>query len=381
MDDISLLDGEPLQRWQRAFGIMPRNGLGIVRRAVGLALLTWLPVAVWAWFKRRALPGDITEPLLAHYGVHVRCLVAIPLFIVAEGTVQAMTHRLLTQFVRRGILADTPALEAVVDSVRRLRGRALPWVIIGIATLLLALTPTMHPMHELLWADGVERPGSFGFGGWWYLYVSRPAYIALGLAWLWRLLLLTILLRRLAAQELSLVPTHPDGFGGLGFLASLPVAFVPVILGLSAVISSGWAHQVVYHQVELVQLRIPAAVFLLLVLVLFLSPTMAFTSTLARTRRVGIEDYGALVARHGRVVRERWVRGREVTDEILSAPEIGPVADTLTLYEAVVRMRPVLVTRQSFVAILVAAAFPILVVISLKIPVAQMVGQVLKALS
>lgn len=380
MKDLSIIDDEPIRRLQQAVGLLPKRGLGLVRRAIVLALLTWLPVALWAWMKKRAFPGALEEPLLAHYGVHVRCLVAIPLFIIAEGTVQAATRRLLNQFVRRGVVVDPAALEAVVESVHRVRRHPLPWAIIGLLTLLMLLAPTLHPLHELQWANTAVPTVSLGFGGWWYLYVSRGIYISLALVWLWRLGLLTILLRRIARMELSLVPTHPDRFGGLGFLTHLPVAFAPVILALSAVMSSGWAHQVVYHELALAALRVPAVFFILLMMILFMAPVLVFTPVLAAARRSGLEDYGALMARHGRLVRQRWVEGREVSDDLLQAPEIGPVADTIAMFDAVTRLQPFLMNRQSFAVVLLAAIIPMIVVISLKVPIAQVLGQLLKAL-
>ena len=80
---------------------------------------------------------------------------------------------------------------------------------------------------------------SFGFGGWWYLYVARPVYVALVLAWFWRLLLTTRMMFKISRLPLSLVPTHPDRLGGLGFLASIPGAFSLVILALSSVLAAG----------------------------------------------------------------------------------------------------------------------------------------------
>jgi hypothetical protein len=56
-----------------------------------------------------------------------------------------------------------------------------------------------------------------GFGGWWLVYVARPIFIALLAVWLWRLILLFLLLKRIAALDLAIVPTHPDRSGGLGF--------------------------------------------------------------------------------------------------------------------------------------------------------------------
>ncbi len=362
-------------------GLVPRQGHGIVRRAILLALVSWLPVAVWAWMRGRALPGQLAEPLLAHYGVHVRCLIAIPLFIIAEGTVHAATRRLVGQLVERGILLDTPELKAAVDRIIRLRALAAPWVVLIAITLALSIAPGQHQPHDLIWATDAPDGVTFGFGGWWYRYVARTLYIALGLAWLWRLFLLAVLLHKISKLDLSLVPTHPDRFAGLEPLSRLPGAFAPVILGLSSVLASGWAHGVVYHDTQLPALRVPAALFVVLATLLFISPVLVFTPMLMKTRRAALNQYGALVARHGRGVRERWIEGRPVEDDVLSAPEVGPVADTISMYDAITRIQPLLVSKGALIAVIAASILPMLVVISLRIPLPELIKTLLKALT
>src|SRR5262245_700607 len=83
---FSPVDNEPPLRWQRALRLAPAGGLGGARRAVVFALLAWLPIALWALFRGRFVEAATGEPLLQHYGVHVRCLVVIPLLIVGETT-------------------------------------------------------------------------------------------------------------------------------------------------------------------------------------------------------------------------------------------------------------------------------------------------------
>jgi hypothetical protein len=70
----------------------------------------------------------------------------------------------------------------------------------------------------IIWAAETFAPGSAGFGGPWWRYVGRSISLVLALAWLWRLVLLTVLFRRTARLDLSLVPTHPVRAGGIGFL-------------------------------------------------------------------------------------------------------------------------------------------------------------------
>ncbi|MBN8511177.1 MAG: hypothetical protein J0L57_21525, partial [Burkholderiales bacterium] len=97
-------------RWLRRLRLAPRQGLGAGRRALGLALLTWLPIAAWALATGRADgPGDPGESLLRHYGVHVRCLLVIPLLILAE---PMLNRTALAVAARLEAAAATPAARA-----------------------------------------------------------------------------------------------------------------------------------------------------------------------------------------------------------------------------------------------------------------------------
>ena len=88
VDDVAL-------RLQRQVGLVPARGLGVVRRAVFFALLTWLPLVAWAVYTGRILPGGVDEPLVMHFGVHVRFLLAVPALILGE----AMAHRVSTTLI------------------------------------------------------------------------------------------------------------------------------------------------------------------------------------------------------------------------------------------------------------------------------------------
>src|SRR5262245_13886610 len=81
---FSLVRGDPWFCFQRAVGLIPAAGLGIVRRCLAFSLMTWLPLVIWAILWRRAFPGELAEPLLQHLGIHARCLLAIPLLVAAE---------------------------------------------------------------------------------------------------------------------------------------------------------------------------------------------------------------------------------------------------------------------------------------------------------
>lgn len=92
-------------------------------------------------------------------------------------------------------------------------------------------------------------------------------------------------------------------------------------------------------------------------------------------------EYGDLIARHGRLVRERWIEGKTVADEpILDAPELGPIADTAAPYELIAKMRPLPLTMGSLAPLIGAAVLPMIVLAAMEFPIKTVLKTVLKAL-
>jgi hypothetical protein len=381
--DFSLVRGDLLYRVQRSIGLIPADGLGLMRRALFWALLGWLPVALWALYIHRALPGGFPEPLLAHYGIHARLLVAVPLLILAEGPANALVERMLRHLVESGIVPVTQRVcfDAAIRSAVRMRDATLPWVAIAVSVIAIVTVSEVvfHP-HEVDWSQSGSAGQGPGLGGLWYLYVGRSIFLTLLFGWLWRIVLVAVLLWRVARLELSLVPTHPDRAAGLGFLERLPGAFAPLAFAVGAVLASRWAHDAVYHGLSVTSLRVEMIGFVVLCVVVFALPLFAFHAPLKRAKKQALLDYGELVGRHGRLVHKRWIEGREVGQPpILEAPELGPVADTAAMYSAVRSMRTVPLGKNSVLPVALAAALPIIAVLALQMPVKALALTLLKA--
>jgi len=127
----------------------------------------------------RLLDPDTGEALARHYGIHVRCLIAVPLFILAEGPFHAGIKRIAAQFVASGVVtpAVRPAFEHTIRDAAGLRDSSLPWVVLlgAVLAVLLLDQPSAH-QDVLAWALAAD--GSMGFGGWWFAYVARPVFLA-----------------------------------------------------------------------------------------------------------------------------------------------------------------------------------------------------------
>ncbi len=384
---ISLVRDDTVFALQRRVGLIPENGFGILRRALFWSMLAWLPITAWAFVANRIMPGAVAEPLLTHFGVHIRFLVAIPLFILAEPMTHMIMARYLPQFVRSGVIPQDqiPAFRAVLADIIRLRNSSLPWVAIAIIAASWTFAGAVaDPSHELIWAvDHHDRPADteLGFGGWWYIFVGRPLFLMFFFGWLWRIVLVGLMFKRISKLQLSIVPTHPDRAGGLGFLDEIPVAFSLVALAIASVIASSWGHEVAYHSVNVLSLKAPMIFAALILLLIFLAPFLAFAPVLAKARKQGILDYGAIVSRHGDLVRRRWVLEEKLDDDsMLDAPELGCIADAGVLYDNAKAMRGVPLGKTAVMSILVPILIPFICVLVIQIPFKTILSQLLGAL-
>jgi hypothetical protein len=380
--EFSPVENELPLRWYRRLRLAPADGVGAGRRAVLLALLTWVPIVAWALVEGRLVRADAGEPLLHHYGVHVRCLLAIPLFIFAEAALDKMARRVVAQFRATGVVgADHGArFDAVIADVRRLRDASLPWVLVIGAAIGWTLVERPAP-HEDAVSWATEAGGGLGFGGLWFTYVVRPIYLAMLLGWIWRILLVAYWFWRVGRLELSIVPTHADRTGGLAFVEKVPGAFAMVTFALSAMIGSHWAHEIERHGALLQSFKMPGIAFVVLWTLFALLPLFALAPALFAARARAIPAYSALVAEHGRLVHERWIRRAPVgAAPILEAPEIGPVADANVMYDAVKRMRPLPIGRSAILGILVPMALPLIVVAALQVPLKDLLLKLVRTL-
>jgi hypothetical protein len=297
----------------------------------------------------------------------------------------AVLPRIVGYFVTSGLVQDEAAFRSAVRGAERLRDSWIASAVLAGLTALLVVRAAYTALDSdaFSWAVTATAPlpRALTFAGRWYLYVALPVFLYLGLRWLWRLAVWTIFLRRVSRLDLQLVPTHPDGAGGLGFLEQAPVVFAPVVFGISAVMASRWGHDVLYHGAHVAEMRLPVGVFVVVVLVLFLAPLLAFSGPLLRLKRRSLFEYGALVGRHDRLVERRWIRGEAVEDGgLLSAPELGPVADTITLYEAITRIRPTAFRQGPVVTLAAAALVPMLPVLAIEVPLKDLLGKIAGAL-
>jgi hypothetical protein len=375
--EFFLIRGGPFDRLLRRLGIVAGPGRRVALRAALVVAVTWVPLAVYALLERRMMEGDAVEPLLRHFAIHARFLLALPILLAAEPFAESVVARVLGRFRSSGLVGgiDPQAFAAALRPAEKMRDSPLQLIGVAIAgSAVVRYLAGMDAIHdELSWS---AQPGP-GFGGWWYLLVSLPVYSAVVWLWLWRLLVTAVLMRSLARLPMRFVPTHPDRNGGAGFVAAVPGAFAPFVLALACVLAARLGHLYAYHELDLKTIAVFMGTFLAIVVPLCLSPALAWAPALSAVKRRARESYRDLVGAAGRAVDDRWVRRKAGESDMLEPAGVGVVADANALFEAVERIRPFPVQKGTVVLLVLAGLVPFLPVLSQEIPIAELLKRLL----
>ena len=153
--------------------------------------------------------------------------------------------------------------------------------------------------------DGTD----LSFAGMWYGYVSLPIFQFLLVRWYFRLFVWTRFLWQVSRIRLQVVPTHPDGVGGLGFLSNTVYAFAVLAVAHGALLAGPLANRIFFAGAALPQFKVEIAVVVAFMLCVVLGPLLLFAPLLAQAKRLGLREYGTLSQRYVREFDAKWLRG------------------------------------------------------------------------
>jgi hypothetical protein len=377
---ISLFRGGTFYRVQEKARLIHPRAWNLQRRIPLAIAIGWLPLVGLA-----AVHGGLTDvgALLLDYRVYARVFVAMPLLLIAQVTMETQFRAMAQQFLDANIvrLEDLSRFRAIMQKTRRLRDAWLPELILVLAVYAQVLDVlTSGRLRLALWAtDAVS--GSLTPAGYYSVLVTQVLFLGLLTIAFWKWAIWVFVLWRLSRLRLHLDATNGDLNGGLGFLGELPRAFVPVVLALSTVVAVNWRSQVVAGLQTLDTLKLPAVVFMVVVVLIFFLPLALFTPALLREKREGTVRYGALQHLLSLQFRQKWVLHRnEHIDELVGSPDVSSLADASSAFKNVEQMTVFPFRKGAIVAFLAALALPSLVVLTTKMPLKEILGQVLEAI-
>ena len=371
--ELSLFGG-PLHRLGSWLHLV-RGGTNTTGLGVALGLLAWGVLVLVGLLQ--GLGHKIFS--LGVIGGHVRLLVAIPLFFVCEAWVAPRMAEFVRNIVASGLVPETelPALESDIRRVGRMKDSWLPEALILLVAFMAPLLDTFGivPGRTGSWESILAQAGGrLTLTNVWYLGFCLPLFRFLALRWLWRLGLWWYFLRRVEKLQLNLVPTHPDGVAGLGFLVVVQQHFTPLIMAISAVCSASFAEDIISGAMAFETLYPMLPMVLLLVAVLFIGPLFIFSRKLWICRVTGWNEYMSMASRYVSAFDRRWIRDETASGESqLGTSDIQSLADLTNSVRVVRDMRWIIADQSLVMALAVPVILPLLPLVFLKYPVNQLV--------
>jgi hypothetical protein len=353
-------------------------------RVMFFLVICWLPLALITLFQGNFWTGDPSDSFISNFDTQTRFLVSLPIFILAEKIISPKLALTLNQFISSGIVRkeEVGMFHKIINRrsafLRSTRTELVILVICYIQTVFVIFYQKDYT-SLLSWQtyidDGVTRLNTAGI---WSTLVSRPLLLFIFYRWLLRIIVWGVILKKIASLNLDLYAIHPDQCGGLGFLGYSIRNFSPIAFAISATVAGNMADLVISGQTHIINLRMPAALYLIFILMLFTLPLVSFAGKLIYARERTIHDIYNYTNGMYRELRKKIAKGYEkVTDEDLSSPYFSTVADMNAVVGDALKIKFLPFTIKDLVPLLVTTAVPFLFVILLELPLAELIKRVM----
>ena len=383
--DLSIIPGGPLFRLLVGARLAGPALERLPRRTVILCAVAWGPLCALSLVEGRAL-GGTTVPFFADFALHARLLIALPLLLVAEVAVHQAMPVLVREFIDRGIVAEAARerFGAAVASALRWRDSTAAEIVLLAIVYGTGVAAVWH--YKVAsglggwYGDTILGPTA---AGWWYAAVSLPLFQFIFFRWYYKILVWSRFLWQVSRMPLHLVPTHPDGRAGLGFLAEMTIAFSPFLLAHGAILAGTIADRIFYTGATLPQHVIDIALVVGFALVLVLGPLFPFTPRLLHAKQQGLLRYGALAERYVREFDAKWLTdgaGAASGDALLGASDIQSLADLGNSFATLRNMQLFAFTTEGAVLLAAVTLAPVAPLVLTMIPAGELLERLAKLL-
>jgi hypothetical protein len=387
LNDFSLVRGGLFYRLLMRSHLVETESHHAYKRAILLALITWLPLLVLSALQGVAIGNTVKIPFLFDFAASVRFLIAGPLLIIAEIIIDPRIKIIVRHFISSGLVQkeNLQDFESAVKGVLKLRDLAMVEVVLLAIIIIFSFSGIrlesvsggISTWHNL--ASGSFQKATLA--NLWYAGVSRPFIQFLLLRWLWKLCIWYWFLWRVSRLNLRLIPTHPDTVGGLGFLGSGQAQFGIIVLAGSIIISAAIGEKIILGGESLYSFKVSIAANTVMQLVVFLLPLIVFTPLLLRVKRRGLLEYGTLATGYAQSFDNKWVRGKATEGEpLLGSSDIQSLADLANSYQIIRKMRVFPFSRDNIVFIAGASLIPMVPLLLTVISLEEIIMKVLKLL-
>ena len=384
--DFSLVLGGPLFQLYRLLHLAGQALEFTTRRTLVVALVAWIPLLVISLIEGTAWTG-VGQPFLLDVDVNARLLIALPLLVGGELFVHRRMRLTVGAFLNRGIVtgAAQAKFEAAENSALRARDSRVAEILLLVFVYVIGVAVIWNQLVELDADTWYHRASGktihMTIAGWWYQWISLPLFQFILFRWYYRLGIWAFFLWRVSRCGLKLVPTHPDRSAGLGFLGAFSYALVPFLMAHGTLFAGVIGVGIFFGGRTLVSYWPTLAAFSAFVVVISLGPLLAFAEPLARTKRLGLAEYGSLAQEYVADFDGKWIRAGSARDaKLLGSSDIQSLADMANSYQVIPNIRLIPISPQVALRLIIITLSPMAPLLLTVIPARELVSMLLKGL-
>lgn len=379
--EYSFTGGGLLHRLLTKIGLArPLGWPGVRIRAVSAIAITYLPILIFSLIEGVAWGHSVRMPFLLDFTETCRFLLVGPLLIASEAFVDPWIIQSV-RYVRDRLTVkdELPRFGKLIANAVRLRDSyfvefLLLIGVFGWQWVEVSVIPhsAMTSWHHL---PSSESPTNAYL---WCVYIARPLVRFLWLRWIWRYLVWSLFLVRLASMKLNIVPTHPDKLGGLGIIAAGHRQFTILALTFGVQAASIVGEQIMFEGKKLFSFKEEIVGVVVIVLLFFLTPLLAFTGKLLEAKRIGLFEYGAFAEQVMSAFHAKWICAVKEKEQVLNTGEVQSLSNLGTSYQVVRNMSISLIGKDNVMAFIFATLLPFVPLLLTVYPFEELVKHVLK---
>lgn len=346
-------------------------------------IICWLPLAIITLIQGSFWTGNMDTSFITNFDTQARFLVTMPILIIAERLVSARLAQIIYQFKNSGIIRKEDYSAFDENIIRKLRFLNSRWTYFAIFILCYAQVIAVF-MYEseftsvLSW-QVVDHGGdvSLNLAGKWSAIISRPFLLFLFYRWFLRIVIWGMILYKISRLNLNLFAVHPDLAGGIGFLGYSIRYFSPIAFAISATVVGNMADFMLIEGLQLVDLKLQMAGYLIFITLLFTLPLLSFTSKLINAREQSVYENNDFANGIYRELRSKLLKGYDnVNAEDLSSPDYSAASDLSGIVNNALSMKFLPFSLRDMIPLWAMTALPFLCIVLLEIPFSELFSKV-----
>ena len=331
LSQFSLFEGDLMNRTFARIGLGPRKPSHILARFLILVSISYGGMAALSILPAMNLPEKYEPALNFFYdfAAYTQYFIGLPLFLIAERIISDNILSAARDFESSGVVseADKPELAKMEKRVEELRKAMWPeyfLMIMAVYMGVMALGVEMFTTNTemVTWHSyKIDHPVFtrwMTWAGWYAMFIGLPIMSYIWLRTFWKVTLWYWYLKQISKFKLTLVASHPDKTGGIGFLSEVQAKFAIVILafGISNILSTvGYKIAIEHAPVDLPPVWGMVVGFVVFAPMMFLAPLLLFTKQLSRTKKRAMAQFREKAMMSAVAVEERWLMSDDKTPD------------------------------------------------------------------